>query len=289
MFFDLLGVLLIGIPSVLMLTTALSAPFVIWASLSLGKKVYLPLWLFYAALLAFFVWPREPYYDNERDFVDIEAFLILGALCVFILIIHLLIIRRYAKVIASRKNKKLSRPVQSQEIAKKIALVILGALALLGIYWALTFNWTTSQEFTELSNQEKALGLPIANERSLKDECYWMTSAESATEKVRHCTQSITYVYRDIRLAGQIRDRLVVNGWKEEGYVQHIGSTRLDDPPTISQISQGVIPTPASKSDYFFTEKQGESIKICATITVNAKGDERNPIDPSLVLYMRSC
>lgn len=281
--------LLFAVPIVLIPVTALSTPFAIWTSLSLGKKVYLSLWSFYAVLLTIFWWPREPLNDNQDDFFLVRDFVIVAALCIIILTIHLLIIQRYSRVVASRKKIKVTRSAYLRRIAKKSALIVLGALALISIFWALTFNWAPSKEFTELSNQEKALALPKADKRLINDKCYRTQHKELKDETTRHCYQNIRLIYNDIKLVGQIRDRLVVNGWKENGYVQHIGGTQLNNPSTINQISQGTMPTLASKSDYFFTEKQGEFAKICATITVFAKGDERNPIDPSLTLYMDAC
>lgn len=286
---DTWGFLLFIVPIVLVPVTALSTPFAIWTSLSLGKKVYLSLWSFYAVLLTIFVWPREPYNDNRDDFFIVRAFVIIAALCLVILAIHLLIIRRYSQVVASRKKVKVARSKHLRQITKKVALIVLGGLALAGILWVLTFNWTPSKEFTELINQEEALALPKADERLANDKCHWTQHKELKDEKTRHCYQNISLIYNDITLVGQVRDRLVANGWKEDGYVQHIGSTRLGDPPTIDQISQGIMPTLASKSDYFFVEKQGEFTKICAKVIVFAKGDPRNPIDPSLTLYLSSC
>lgn len=169
-----------------------------------------------------------------------------------------------------------------------LSALLLGVVLLL-VVGHLYLSQPPSPEFKELSNQEKALQLPAADKRYYSDEgCRWVSSgSDDPGKKQWGCSRSIALTYEgDIRKAGQIRDKLVANGWKEKGYVEYIGPTQQTDALSVDQISQGMSPKPASRTSYFFVPKPSAQGDLCTRMYINAQGDKRNPTKPSIDLEL---
>jgi hypothetical protein len=163
---------------------------------------------------------------------------------------------------------------------------------LIGIYQLFSAS-PPSPEFEELLSQEKSLRLPKADERRASDEgCRWVSQeSDEPGKKQWGCNRSISWTYNDnIKVAGQIRDRLVANGWREAHHAEYIGSTQQSEALSIDQISQGMTPKRASRSTYFFSPKPSAQGNLCVRMYINAPGDDRNPIKPStyIELYGKS-
>ena len=169
-----------------------------------------------------------------------------------------------------------------------LSALLLGIILLLGVDH-LYLRQPTSAEFKELSNQEEELQLPSPDKSYTSDEgCRWVSGgSDDPGKKQWGCSRSISLTYEgNIRIAGQIRDKLVANGWKEKGYAGYIGATQQADTLSVDQISQGLNPKPASRTSYFFAPKPTAQGNLCVRMYVNARGDNRNPTKPSIDLEL---
>lgn len=257
----------------------ISCPLAVWASLDLGKKIYISLFLYYASCLLFILGISS---IMNRTPKLLEAILVAGTISISAIVIHILIFKkRYSSKTAYKQPKLLSAP-GLRRIGFKLCLIVLGALLLFGIYSIFNGNWRPSPEYKELTRQEKALGLPKPDQRNSSDYgCKW----DSWDETMR-CNRQITLTYNDITKVGQIRDRIVANGWNETSYDEYIGQDRQEDALSADQISQGIMPKAASRTSYHFSPKPGSEGNICINITAWSHGDERNPTEPRLIVSL---
>lgn len=267
------------LPNMLIPLALLSCPLAVWVSLDLGKKVYVPLFLYYALCLS--VMLGLPLMLSRSLELD-EALIIIGIMGISTLVIHVLILRKRYNGKTAYVQPKLLSSTGLKKIGFKLCLIFLGALLLLGIYKIFNNDWRPSPEYKELTQQEKALGLPKPDHRSSSDSgCQW-----DSWDETTNCNRKITLSYNDITKVGLIRDRIVANGWHETSYDEHIGSDRQEGALSASQISQGMMPKAASHTSYHFSSKAGNEGNLCVSMIAWSHGDERNPVDPLLTVSL---